>query len=321
MMCLLLTALIWGSSFVAQVRGMDSMSPMFFNACRFTLGALSLLPVLAVMRLHARAKRVTRGSEGTDPSVMLKTGDEAHGGRDAAAIRRHIGVGTLCGTILFAASTLQQYGILLDRSAGRAGFLTALYIVMVPLLAWLFMRRRVGLPVVVAVVLSLAGFHLLCVTDGFGPLAGADVLLLLSAVSFAVHILAIDTLGSTLDAVALSFVQFCATAALSWIGALAEGSIYWPGAAGSLGSLLYAGIASVGVAYTLQVVGQQWVPPTRASLIMSLESFFSALGGALLLGEVMSPRGYLGCALIFLGTMLAQMPARLPAFLRKDASD
>ena len=134
---------------------------------------------------------------------------------------------------------------------------------------------------------------------------------------FAVHILVIDTLGGTMDAIKLSFGQFCTTAVLSWAGSLIEGSVDWAGAAHSWIPILYAGIGSVGIAYTLQVVGQQWVPPTRASLLMSLESFFSAVGGALLLGEVMTPRGYLGCALIFLGTLLAQAPARLPKWLQR----
>ena len=164
----------------------------------------------------------------------------------------------------------------------------------------------------VAVALSIAGFYLLCITDGFGSIGLADILLVFTAVLFAVHILVIDTLGGTVDAIKLSFGQFCTTAVLSWAGSLIEGSVDWAGAAHSWIPILYAGIGSVGIAYTLQVVGQQWVPPTRASLLMSLESFFSAVGGALLLGEVMTPRGYLGCALIFLGTLLAQAPARLP---------
>ncbi len=187
-----------------------------------------------------------------------------------------------------------------------------MYIVMVPLLAFVFLRRRIGMLVFVAVALSIAGCYLLCITDGFGSIGLADILLVFTAVLFAVHILVIDTLGGTVDAIKLSFGQFCTTAVLSWAGSLIEGSVDWAGAAHSWIPILYAGIGSVGIAYTLQVVGQQWVPPTRASLLMSLESFFSAVGGALLLGEVMTPRGSLGCALIFLGTLLAQAPARLP---------
>ena len=226
-------------------------------------------------------------------------------------------ISVICGIVLFTASTLQQYGILYGKSAGRAGFLTAMYIVMVPLLAFVFLRRRIGVLVFVAVALSIAGFYFLCITDGFGSIGLADILLVFTAVLFAVHILVIDTLGAKVDAIKLSFGQFCTTAVLSWTGSLIEGSVDWAGAAHSWIPILYAGFGSVGIAYTLQVVGQQWVPPTRASLLMSLESFFSAVGGALLLGEVMTSRGYLGCALIFIGTLLAQAPAKLPKILRK----
>ena len=134
------------------------------------------------------------------------------------------------------------------------------------------------------------------------------MVLLFTAVLFAAHILSIDTLGACVDALTLSFIQFVTTAALSWAGTLIEGSMDWNGAGQAWIAVLYAGIGSVGVAYTLQAVGQQWVPPTRASLIMSLESVFSVIGGALLLGETMTVRGYLGCALIFAGIVLAQMP-------------
>lgn len=293
--CLLLTALIWGFAFVSQVQGMDSMTPLFFNATRFTLGALSLIPLLAWRRMKRAATPTVSAS------VPAKN--------QARWLSNPVIVGAICGIFLFTASTLQQYGILYGRSAGRAGFITALYIVMVPLLAFVFLHRRVHLMTIVAVVIAVVGFYCLCITDGFGSLTLADLLLLFTAVLFAAHILVIDTLGTRIDALVLSFTQFVTTATLSWAGSLIEGSVNWAGAAQAWEAVLYAGIGSVGIAYTLQVVGQQWVPPTQASLVMSLESFFSVLGGALLLGEVMTPRGYLGCALIFAGTMLAQLPA------------
>ena len=269
MLSLLLTALIWGFAFVAQVQGMDSMSPMFFNAARFTLGALSLVPILLWMRGRGSAdKGDTAGADvvGTEASVAVSTDAASNGASDVVTIT----------------------GAKLNANKPDS-----------------------------AVALSIAGFYLLCITDGFGSIGLADTLLVFTAVLFAVHILVIDTLGGTMDAIKLSFGQFCTTAVLSWAGSLIEGSVDWAGAAHSWIPILYAGIGSVGIAYTLQVVGQQWVPPTRASLLMSLESFFSAVGGALLLGEVMTPRGYLGCALIFLGTLLAQAPARLPKWLKR----
>ncbi|MBT1176807.1 DMT family transporter [Bifidobacterium callimiconis] len=299
MVCLLLTALIWGFSFVAQVQGMDSVSPFFFNATRFTLGALSLVPILLV-QAHARAHS---GSV----SDTTKISADAHAGW-----ARTLLVGGVCGVVLFTASTLQQYGVLWGREAGRAGFITALYIVIVPLLAWVFLKRRITFVTVISVVIAVIGFYLLCITGGFGSISGADLILFGCAVLFAAHILVIDTLGSSVDPIRLSFCQFAVSAVLSWVGSLIDGSIDWAGAAAGWMPILYAGIGSVGVAYTLQVVGQQWVPPTQASLIMSLESFFSVVGGAIILGEVMTGRAYWGCALIFAGTLLAQMPASLP---------
>lgn len=269
MLSLLLTALIWGFAFVAQVQGMDLMSPMFFNATRFTLGALSLVPILLWQRGRGSAdKGDTAGVDvvGTEASRAVSTDAASNGASDVVTIT----------------------GAKLNANKPDS-----------------------------AVALSIAGFYLLCITDGFGSIGLADTLLVFTAVLFAVHILVIDTLGGTMDAIKLSFGQFCTTAVLSWAGSLIEGSVDWAFAAHSWIPILYAGIGSVGIAYTLQVVGQQWVPPTRASLLMSLESFFSAVGGALLLGEVMAPRGYLGCALIFLGTLLAQAPARLPKWLKR----
>lgn len=237
-----------------------------------------------------------------------EAGDDEHDMIAGSALSNPLIVGIICGVFLFAASTLQQYGIMFGRSAGRAGFITALYIVMVPLLAYLVLRRAVRMMTWMAVGVAVAGFYLLCITDDFGSLTLADCLLLFTAVLFAAHILSIDTLGARVDALTLSFIQFLTTAALSWAGTLIEGSMDWNGAGQAWIAVLYAGIGSVGVAYTLQAVGQQWVPPTRASLIMSLESVFSVIGGALLLGETMTVRGYLGCALIFAGIVLAQMP-------------
>lgn len=302
MVCLLLTALIWGFSFVAQVQGMDSVSPFFFNATRFTLGALSLVPIL-LMQSRTHGHTAAR-----DDAPATDAGAPAAGHGMAHTLL----VGGVCGLVLFTASTLQQYGVLWGREAGRAGFITALYIVIVPLLAWAFLRRRITFVTVVSVIIAVIGFYLLCITGGFGSISGADLILFGCAVLFAAHILVIDTLGATVDPIRLSFCQFVVSAAFSWVGSLVDGSIDWAGAASGWLPILYAGIGSVGIAYTLQVVGQQWVPPTQASLIMSLESFFSVVGGAIILGEVMTGRAYWGCALIFIGTLLAQMPASLP---------
>ena len=242
---------------------------------------------------------------GTRPSITLGNGAIVAMPKWAG---NPIVVSIICGIVLFTASTVQQYGILYSGSAGRSGFITALYIVMTPLLAFVILRRRVHLSVIISVAISVIGFYLLCVTDGFGSITLADMVLLFTAVLFAGHILVIDTFGRDMDPILLSFGQITTTAIISWIGSIIEGSIDWAGAAQSWIAIVYAGVCSAGVAYTLQVIGQQLVPPTRASVIMSLESFFSAVGGALLLGEIMTTRAYLGWALIFAGTILAQLP-------------
>lgn len=305
MACLVLAALIWGFAFVSQVQGMDSTTPLFFGATRFTLGSISLIPLLWFRRNTIAEQEHKRRETQGKPSITLGNGA-------IVAMPKWTGnpivVSITCGIVLFTASTVQQYGILYSGSAGRSGFITALYIVMTPLLAFVILRRRVHLSVIISVAISVIGFYLLCVTDGFGSITLADMVLLFTAVLFAGHILVIDTFGRGMDPILLSFGQITTTAILSWIGSIIEGSIDWAGAAQSWIAIVYAGVCSAGVAYTLQVVGQQLVPPTRASVIMSLESFFSAVGGSLLLGEIMTTRAYIGCALIFAGTILAQLP-------------
>lgn len=301
---LLLTSLIWGFAFVSQVQGMQSVSPMFFNAVRFTLGAVSLIPVLVVLsRL------------GVGRTMQSQTAD------------RHAGPGALawwsavCGLILWAGATSQQYGIELSMSAGHSGFVTALYIVLVPVLGFLFLHRRIHLLTVLAIIVSIVGFYLLCVTDTIRGIGVGDLVLLASALLYATHILVIDRVGGRFNPIMLSLGQYLVVSLLSWVATLALHQVDWRGALACAGALAYAGIMSVGVAYTLQVVGQRYVPPSQASMIMSLESFFSAVGGALILHETMSGRGYAGCAMIFLGTILAQIdPERLLGRLFQDDS-
>lgn len=299
---LLLTALVWGFAFVSQVQGMQSVSPMFFNAIRFTLGAVSLAPVLVVLS-------------------RLRTGRTA--GRQPA----QAGPGSLacwsvvCGLVLWSGAATQQYGVQLSMSAGHSGFVTALYIVLVPVLGFLFLHRRIHLLTVLAIIVSIVGFYLLCVTDTVRGIGVGDLVLLASAVLYATHILVIDRVGGRLDPLKLSLGQYLVVSLLSWVATLILHQVDWRGALACAGALAYAGIMSVGVAYTLQVVGQRYVPPSQASMIMSLESFFSAVGGALILHETMTGRGYLGCALIFVGTILAQInPERLLGRIFQDDS-
>ncbi|KAB5607772.1 DMT family transporter [Bifidobacterium jacchi] len=332
MACLTLTAMIWGFAFVSQVQGMASMTPLFFNAVRFTLGAFSLVPLLLVDRVRTR-RAAARGSRrmNDDRSYEPSSGQSCSPVTAPLAARSSLSRtrrilpsriagqwstaigGIACALALFSASTLQQYGIMNDASAGRAGFITALYIVLVPILSWMVLRRTIGITTIVSVAIAIVGFYLLCVTNGFGSITIGDVLLLCSSVLFAVHILVVDACSKRMNPLRLSFMQFAGTAAFSWIATLLEGSVNWSGMLLAWPAVVYAGIGSVGIAYTLQIIGQQWVPPTRASLILSLESLFSAIGGAVLLSERMTGRAYLGCALIFIGTLLAQMPVSRPS--------
>lgn len=219
MACLVLTAMIWGFAFVSQVQGMASMSPLFFGATRFTLGALSLIPLLWFRRRGIAEQERRRRESNECPTVMLGNGI-------TVAMPKCLGnpvvVSVICGIVLFTASTVQQYGILYSGSAGRSGFITALYIVMTPLLAFLILRRRVTMNVIVSVAIAVVGFYLLCITDGFGSITLADVVLLSTAVLFAGHILVIDTFGQKMDPILLSFGQISTTALLSWIGSYAK---------------------------------------------------------------------------------------------------
>lgn len=215
MACLVLAALIWGFAFVSQVQGMDSTTPLFFGATRFTFGAISLIPLLWFRRNTIAEQERKRRETQEKPTITLGNGA-------IVAMPEWTGnpivVSIICGIVLFTASTVQQYGILYSGSAGRSGFITALYIVMTPLLAFVILRRRVHLSVIISVAISVIGFYLLCVTDGFGSITLADMVLLFTAVLFAGHILVIDTFGRDMDPILLSFGQITTTAILSWIG-------------------------------------------------------------------------------------------------------
>lgn len=286
---LLLTAFIWGTSFVSQVAGMDSMSPFAFNAVRFSLGALSLLPVVLLRRGSSQCT--------FDMRITLK-------------------YGILCGVLLFIASTLQQYGVLYGMNAGRAGFITGLYIILVPLLG-ILIGKRARIVSFIAALVSLAGLYLLCFAGsesaGFGI---GDAMLLGGALFFAIHILVVERIGTLIDPMHLSILQISTVAVLSWIATPLTGGLSFGGVWQSILPILYSGIASTGIAYTLQIFGQNRMDAAPASIIMSLESFFSVVGGAVILSESMSLQAYIGCGLMLTGTILAQLPSR-----HKDSSE
>ena len=279
---LLLTALIWGSAFVAQSVGLDHLGAFSFNGLRTLLGAFAVMPVALMMQ----RRQATSGS--------LKTS---------------LVGGAVCGLILFAASNLQQWG-LVETSVGKAGFITALYILFVPLMG-LTVGRKVTKLFVAAVGVAIAGMFLLTMRSGEGMALGrGDLLVLMSAVIFAGHILAIDHYSPGANGAMMSMAQFFVSGALSLVAALVTGEqIHGAALMGAAGPILYSGILSCGVAYTLQIVAQKDVSPVVASLLMSLESVFAALCGWLVLKEALSPRELAGCALVFASVILAQWPS------------
>lgn len=273
---LLITSLIWGLAFVAQRAGMDFVGPFTFNAVRFALGAVTLLPLMHLTRT------------GRNPA------------RAGATAR--FGVGT--GLVLFAAASLQQVGIVYT-TAGNAGFITGLYLVMVPLLGLLRMQR-VGSVRWIAVGVATLGMYLLTVTPGIAANPG-DLLVLASAFFFAVHVQMIDHGAKRMDALLLSVVQYLMVAGGSALVAVFSETLTADGLSGALPAILYGGIGSISIAYTLQVYGQRSVEPSHAAIILSLEGAFAVLGGWLMLNEILTARAALGCFLMLSAMLLSQL--------------
>ena len=287
---LLLTALIWGMAFVAQSVGMDYLGPCAFNGVRSFIGGVALLPVIAFSK-HLR-KNAPEEAKPAGGKVRLWLW------------------GSACGLLLGTASLLQQAGML-TASPGKAGFLTALYIVIVPVLG-IFLGRRPGLKMWAGVVLALLGAYLLSVKGSAGIAAG-DLLVIGSAVVFSLHILVIDSAPDVLDGIQLSCIQFFVAGILSMGLALLFEQFTLQQVLAAWVPLLYTGVISSGVGYTLQILGQRTVNPTVASLILSLESVFAALAGWVLLGQPLSLREVAGCVLVFAAVVLAQLPGKKAA--------
>ncbi len=293
---LFLTALIWGTAFVAQSVGMEFVEPFTYNAVRSFLGGLVLLPYIAIVSfLQARrADAQTSVEEAEEPERKRQRKDLFLGGIS-------------CGVVLFAASNLQQFGIQYT-TVGKAGFITAMYILIVPIMG-LFLHKRAGLKVWIGVALAVTGLYLLCMENGF-KLELGDALVLVCAVVFAVHILVIDHFSPKADGVMMSCIQFWVCGILSLLCCLIFETPQLDKIWEARIAIGYAGIMSSGVAYTLQIVGQKGMNPTVASLILSLESVVAAVSGFLLLRQKMSLRELFGCLLMFAAIILAQLPKR-----------
>ena len=281
---LLLTAFIWGTAFVAQSVGMDYLEPFTFNGVRCLIGAIALLPCIWFFN---------RGKEKEN-----KVNDEN-------AKRDLIKGGIACGILLFAASSLQQIG-LVYTAAGKAGFITAFYIVLVPVFG-IFLHKKIGWKVWTAVAIALAGLYFLCITEAF-TIGVGDIYVFLCALIFSVHILVVDHYAPKVDGVKLSCIQFLVAGIVSIPFMLILESPKMGNMMTSWFPLIYAGVFSCGIAYTLQILGQKNVNPAGASLILSLESCFSVLSGWVILGERLSARETIGCIMMFAAIILAQIP-------------
>lgn len=292
---LLLTSAIWGLGFVAQRLGADHMGAMSFNAARFAIGAVSLLPLIWWFARRGTAAPVVVPE--APAGEVLDEVPPASGAQGSPWLP-----GLAAGAVLFTAAGLQQVG-LATTTAGKASFITGLYIVLVPVLG-LAVGQRAGRATWLGLGLAVPGLYLLSMTDELTVAAG-DLLVLVGAVFWALHILVIDHFVRTVDALRLSAAQFAACALLSAGGALLVEEQPFAGLGPALWAVLYGGLFAVGVAYTLQVVAQRHAKASHAALLLSLESVFGAVGGWLLLDEVMSPRMLLGCVLMMTGIVVS----------------
>jgi len=284
---LLLTALIWGTAFVAQRSGMEYVGPFTFNAIRCFIGGLVLLPVIFFTG-----------------AVRKRRGDFWPAKKELRAL---ISGGVLCGAVLFVASSLQQVA-LVHNAAGKTGFITSLYIVFVPVLH-LFIGKKVPLNVWVSVVIAVVGLYFLCITEELS-ISGWDLLVLLSALAFSVHILAIDHYSVRVDGVKMACIQYFVCAGLSLFPMLALEEVRPPALIPIWFELIYAGAFSCGIAFTLQIMAQKYTEPALASLLMSVEAVFALLAGLLLLGERLTRREWIGCLIMFTAILLSQMPKK-----------
>lgn len=281
---LLITSLIWGTAFVAQSEGMNYVEPFTYNAMRTLLGGVVLIPVIILFRFL-----------------------DKRNGREKAnfSLKNTVTGGICCGIVLFIASSFQQSGIA-QTTAGKAGFVTALYIVIVPLIG-IFLHKKMPLRMWLFIAIALAGFWLLCIKQDIGISSG-DLLVFFGAIFFAVHITVIDFFNEkNTDVVLMSCIQFFTAGLLMLICMFIFEKPTIPNIVGAGGTILYAGIMSCGVAYTLQILGQKHTNPTLATMLMSLESVFAALSGWLILGEKLSIKEFFGCVLIFAAVILAQL--------------
>lgn len=285
-LALFVAAILWGSTFVAQSVASDAVEPFTFLASRSLLGFLFLIPVSLVKDGISKKNGTFRKADKKQNELLL------------------VG-GLCCGAALTVASGLQQFGMTGDNS-GKAGFVTAMYILLVPIFG-LFFKRRVSPVIWICVAMGVVGLYFLCMTDGFS-LARSDIFLLICAVAFAVQILAVDHFSPHVDGVKLSCMQFFVVFVFSTVLALLFESTSLETVFKAWFPIAYAGILSSGIAYTLQIVGQKYTAPTEASLLMSLEAVFAVLSGMAVLGQMPTARELIGSVIMFAAIIISQLP-------------
>lgn len=290
---LLLAAAIWGVAFVAQSVGMEYVGPYTFLTSRSVIGALVLMPYIL---LRERNAKKTQPEHIGDRKLLVKGS-------------------VCCGCLLFVASILQQIGIMYT-TVGKSGFITAMYIVIVPILS-IFLKKRAGIKVWIGVVLAVVGMYFLCMTPGNIILQKGDVLILLCAIIFSFQILAVDYFAPQVDGVKLACAQFAICGLLSGIGMFFFERPTMEAVLAAWLPILYAGVLSTGVAYTLQIVGQRGMNPTVASLLMSMESVISVIAGWAILNQALSGRELMGCVLMFAAIILVQLPDKIAIAVSK----
>lgn len=288
---LLSATIIWGCAFVAQRSGMEHIGPFTFQAVRCSLAVIGLVVLVAIFDLFKKDNK-SFFSRWADKTLWK--------------------AGLLCGIPLFLACNLQQLA-LVDVDAGKSGFLTAMYIVFVPLIG-IFLRKKPSVLIPASILLAVAGLYFLCGENGLQIQVG-DLLLLGCAVMFSIQITLVDIYAQNTDPFRLNAIQSLVCAVLSFVAMLFTENPSWQGIVDCAGPLCYAGFLSMGIGYALQIIGQKHLESTTASLIMSLESVFAVLCGVLILKETMTPREILGCILVFAGVILSQIPA--PTFGKK----
>ena len=287
---LALAALIWGLAFVAQAQAADLVPPFAFNSIRCFIGSAALFAALSVKSI--KTKKPIFPTEKVKIKEML------------------IG-GILCGIFLAVSVNFQQFGLSVypegSASEARAGFITALYVVLVPVVS-MFFGKKSNVIIWGAVAVATCGIYLLSLSEGLHNIYLGDLLMLGCALTFTFHILVIDRYGEPVGGMLLSALQFLVAGIISGLLALCLETVVWEGVLAAAPQLLYMGIMSSGVAYTLQIYGQRYAEPPVASLTMSLESVFAALGGWIISGNTLTPREFGGCALVFTAIVLAQLP-------------